>query len=556
MGIIDDLKHNNISIKESPIMIDNLLNIPYAIFGSINNTIFNVFDPFFEQFFLNFRIITNYFSVFPEEARAFFNLTDFNQIKNNIIKILNFSSRNNTDTLDGIHELIGKLKFSRPDGKIMSYEVARSIENNWKNNYDSTEEDSNITKLSGVEFLTKLFENKPIGTKKEKIEKFFQISKVIHNFSTNTDFINLLIKSKYLEKCYNKSISDVIATIGSSISYEGDPMNTLRIIKKENPGLIPEGYLSEEIEYSIKNIRNIKSSEDLDFIIDKLLSGDPSENIRRFKYLLSLANDYTATARWLEVSQPKVKEVFSPSFSTDTFRFRVLGNMDPYHFRVGVDTNCCQAIGGAGEASAIDSFINPNAGVLLLEVKSKSGDGWRLAAQSYFHFAEVKDGTEVKKAILLDNIEAGRLQDLYQKDNFYPNAYAVLGDYLKNSGFDIVGCGLLYTEVIKPKDFEGARLPEDPRHFEIEKHSIGRYSDFDSNDFLDLLKPRFSVQIPENITSIDSEMSVKSAAILELHFRKFGNKKIDYLYKLSRSLYIQGYKAEALYVNGLITDMI
>ncbi len=187
---------------------------------------------------------------------------------------------------------------------------------------------SNITKLSGVEFLTKLFENKNIGTKKEKIEKFFQISKIIHNFSNNQYFIDLLIKSKYLVKCYNKSISDVITTIGSSISYEGDPMNTLRIIKEENPRLIPKEYFSEEIEYSIKNIRNIKSSEDLDFIIDKLMSGNSSENIKRFKYLLSLANDYAAIKKWINVSQSKVKEIFSPSFSTDTFRFRVLGDGD------------------------------------------------------------------------------------------------------------------------------------------------------------------------------------------------------------------------------------
>jgi hypothetical protein len=536
MGILDELKFNNISLKEVPIAID--LKFAYQ-------TTFNMFEPFLEQFFSNFRIITNYFSVFPEEARAFFNLTDFNQIKNNIIKILNFANNGgNLASLNSIQELIGKLKFSRPDVKTMSPDIAETIE------------DFNINKLSGVEFLTKIFENKNIGTKKEKIEKFFQISKIIHNFSHNTYFINLLIKSKYFEKCYNKSISDVITTIGSSISYKNDSINILRIIKEKSPGLIPEGYLSEEIEYSIKNIRNIKSSEDLDFIIDKLMSGNPSENIKRFKYLLSLANDYAAIDKWINVSQSKAKEIFSPSFSTDTFRFRVLGDLDPYHFRVGVDTGCCQAIGNAGESAAIDSFINPKAGVLLLEVKTISEDGWRLAAQSYFHFAEVKDGTEVKKAILLDNIEAGKLQGLYKKDNFYPNAYAVLGSYLKNSGFDIVGCGTLFTKVIEPKDFEEAHLSEDPRHFEVEKHNIRRYSDFMPSYFLDLLKPKFSVQIPENITSIDSEMSVKSAAILEPHFRKFGNKKINYLYKLSRYLYTRGHKKEALCVNKLITDII
>ena len=47
-------------------------------------------------------------------------------------------------------------------------------------------------------------------------------------------------------------------------------------------------------------------------------------------------------------------------------------------------TNCCQRVGGIGHASAVDSYINKYASVLVLEFLKNNT--WEIASQSYFHY--------------------------------------------------------------------------------------------------------------------------------------------------------------------------
>jgi hypothetical protein len=62
--------------------------------------------------------------------------------------------------------------------------------------------------------------------------------------------------------------------------------------------------------------------------------------------------------------------------------------------------------------------------------------------------------------------------------------------------------------------------------------------------------------MPKNITKTEPDIEKESFKLLSVCLRKFGNKKINYLYKLSRYLYTSGHKKEALCVNKLITDII
>jgi hypothetical protein len=103
--------------------------------------------------------------------------------------------------------------------------------------------------------------------------------------------------------------------------------------------------------------------------------------------------------KYMDGAIKKDRRLFNFEYTdkNNLFRFRVLRDGDPYHFSVGVDTACCQRIGGAGENAAIDSFQNPLAGVLLLEFNINSS--WVTGAQSYFHYVPKQNG------IILDNVE-------------------------------------------------------------------------------------------------------------------------------------------------------
>ncbi len=68
------------------------------------------------------------------------------------------------------------------------------------------------------------------------------------------------------------------------------------------------------------------------------------------------------------------------SFEDKDIQFKVLRDRDPLHFFIGLETDCCQHLGGVGKHAAIDSYINKNAGVLVMYV-----DG-NIVSQSYFHY--------------------------------------------------------------------------------------------------------------------------------------------------------------------------
>lgn len=167
------------------------------------------------------------------------------------------------------------------------------------------------------------------------------------------------------------------------------------------------------------------------------------------------------------------------------FRFRTLKDLDPYHFTVGSDTDCCQRIGGIGENAAIDSFVNPMAGVLLLEANI---DGeWKVVSQSYFHYVSKDNG------VILDNVEtnhANRISLMSKIPQNINDLYAAFARYLVNQGqIEYVRCGKSYNKLDNSK-FTGASFRNDPRHFETSK-----YTDFKPSSHIDLLKPKFEPTI-------------------------------------------------------------
>ena len=78
--------------------------------------------------------------------------------------------------------------------------------------------------------------------------------------------------------------------------------------------------------------------------------------------------------------------------------------------------------------SAIDSFINSKAGVLVLEWLKN--DSWTLLSQSYFHYIPEENG------YVLDNIERVKFEEgeqLFEQSGVtLAYAYAWLANYIKN----------------------------------------------------------------------------------------------------------------------------
>lgn len=184
-----------------------------------------------------------------------------------------------------------------------------------------------------------------------------------------------------------------------------------------------------------------------------------------------------------EVKEKK-EELFRLEWAPDNakFRFRVLKTFDPYHFQVGSDTNCCQVIGGVGENAAKDSYVNPYSGVLVLEFKTP--DGWKMAAQSYFHWTPQDNG------YILDNVEKNSLLSQVKAYTGYDaeTLYAMLAQKTKEkykSEYFLMGGG--HTKLSEKRFKKDRTLSKDPRQF------VYKYTDWATNDSYDLSNPNFEV---------------------------------------------------------------
>lgn len=173
------------------------------------------------------------------------------------------------------------------------------------------------------------------------------------------------------------------------------------------------------------------------------------------------------------------------------FRFRVLKTFDPYHFQVGIDTNCCQKLGGAGEDAAIDSYINPFAGVVLLEIMIDNE--YKTAAQSYFHYVPKDNG------IILDNVEAASIRDDISRITGYTidEIYAWWAKIKQNElQYKYFLCGTGYNKLSNDQYEKQKSVKNDPRSF---KHS-DKYSDWTPSKSINLLNTYF--KLPEEAKTI------------------------------------------------------
>lgn len=233
--------------------------------------------------------------------------------------------------------------------------------------------------------------------------------------------------------------------------------------------------------------------------------------LRKLKLVFSTFSKAGGIERFSEyIEGPKKKELYSFNFSFEInkeediiYKFETLKDLDPYHFQVGGDTNCCQILGSEGEGAAVDSFINEYAGVLLLR---RNGS---LMAQSYFHWLPEEN------YLILDNIE--RSANSYRVDFKIEDCYSILANHcIQNNLFNKVLCGMEFNK-IDNELFGKNNENHSGRHFEWDR----KYTDYNSDKSLDLSLYDFGVPTYTKISG-DSEKQEEFSAVDLV--KKFKNK--------------------------------
>jgi hypothetical protein len=310
------------------------------------------------------------------------------------------------------------------------------------------------------------------------------------------DLLNKIVNSNNLPEDNSIDINMEKYIIGwESLSFEG------RVEKLKE-------YVSISSTNNIDNdpvinaISNYVYTDDFDKKIEiiKKSASDKKQYLKdiKIKSIIQKASSYlkmidtsSTIIEYAMLAKKKDERLFNFEYThhDNSFRFRVLRDMDPEHFTVGADTNCCQRIHGIGHNSAVDSYINPLAGVLLLE--GSINGKWNILSQSYFHYVPRNNG------VILDNVEINN-SNIYSftknKNYNLESIYACFSTFIKNKyNLSYVVCGMKHNKLNNSMFIKSSMDGDDPRHFEFKK-----YSDFKVSRHLNLLRPKFNlVLIPE-----------------------------------------------------------
>lgn len=345
------------------------------------------------------------------------------------------------------------------------------------------------------------------------------------------DLNNLFSFCRFIHNSFNNINTEIMLKLISNSNFINfEKLNIINKLFKAYGMIINEGGLNKIIQTYQKYINDLKNinaisdnfEDNIKFIVDFFESnqsvhpGSPllqqiSEATSRFETDMEMVQMAESIKDLLKNYKPKNENLFKLNKQiNDNLRFRVLKDKDPRMLRIGIETDCCQRIGGAGEVAARDSFINPLAGILVLEWKD-ADNKWKLLTQSYFHYIP-KD-----KGYILDNIEYNKNNVEESKVNL-EEIYAYYASEIKaqlKPTYFLAGKG--YSKIDKDKFKSYHMNKEDPRRFDPKSLTSGNkyhYSDFDEEDSIDLFRPNF------DITNIKNKYQKKEGAVSLREIRK------------------------------------
>lgn len=314
-----------------------------------------------------------------------------------------------------------------------------------------------------------------------------EVLDILHNnaFEVSSEVIKGILGTKNVSKLVNikggsglnivKKYYELMATILGNGGMSGIMKGRRKHLKElEERGAIKPGFKER--------------MEDFADIIRMGIDINPSK--KNYGELVLLINELTSDVETL-INYEKYLKYYKEAKKKDErlylldkdlgngLKFRVLRDLDPGHFRVGIETDCCQRIGGAAETSVVDSFINPVAGVLVLE-----GASGEIIAQSWIHYI-------AGEGYILDNIEVAPRYEEGYKGIGIEDIYAYWAREKKAElGVRYIQAGSGYSD-ISGKKFEKIKMEEDPRTFAVEDP----YTDWDAGEEnIDLTAPKFEVR--------------------------------------------------------------
>ena len=323
------------------------------------------------------------------------------------------------------------------------------------------------------------------------------LPKDLHKMFSNKNF-SQYSKSGIVQRLFKAYAQ--IKSLGGIVGLNKEYGNVIKELKVS-------GFISRSFETNIRYI--VKTFESGEMI-------NPSSP--EFKKLFDITSALETDLQTIEMSdalkelivdyRPKDKRLFNLDMEiNDRLRFRVLKDKDPRMLRVGIESGCCQRIGGAGEGAAKDSFVNPTAGVLILEWKD-SNDKWVMLGQSYFHYVATTN------SYFLDNIEHA-YGNVRASGVDMEAAYAYIAKQMKEK-FNVEnflagkGYSKIETSAFKSNKLRGG----DPRYFDPKAGH--KYTDFDPNNSMDLLEPKFDMKKREE------KLTGKKNEIIEAFERVLG----------------------------------
>lgn len=302
------------------------------------------------------------------------------------------------------------------------------------------------------------------------------------------DVLNI-IKSKNFQAFTKVAIVKKLIETFSEIRANGGIQG---ISKKYGPiirDLMKRKYISRDFYKNIQLIANVFKS-----------GAEVSPATDNFRELVQATNSVETDLEIVEMSESfkellkdykeKDKNLFKLDLGiTPRLRFRVLRDKDPRILRVGVETDCCQRIGGVGSTAAKDSFVNPLASVVILEWKDDDGS-WIILSQSYFHYVPAD------KAYILDNVEDNE-KNVRKSGVDMEVCYAYLAHEMMlqhKAKYVVAGEG---GSDIRASAFNAHSMPDDPRSFNPTAgyyRNNKPYSDYRHNHSIDLSKPQFDLE--------------------------------------------------------------
>lgn len=300
---------------------------------------------------------------------------------------------------------------------------------------------------------------------------------VYKNIQNNSKMLNVIVSNKNYNSFNTVQGKDLYKNYIDLRKYNFD-INKLKSkfkITTEKIREILSTYTDEEYQTYLTTIKDIFDKNVKINVTDnkvKLLNS-------KVKTFMELLKNTTVYAKYNKIAEPK-NEIFSRlSEEVEGFTFKSMPNKDfDMLNKIGVETNCCQFVGGAGSEAAIDSFINSMASVLVLE---KDGN---LISQSYFHYVPVESDPN-GPGIILDNVETNDdnvnkfvKTSKYSLDLLY-KLYAE--KVSKRLGLKYVKCGEQYNKLTSSFFTKGMQ-DQDYRTFKTEDI----YTDFDPENHLDI----------------------------------------------------------------------